>query len=264
MVPGAPVRRLALLVEYEGTGFGGSQYQKNTGTIQDALERALSSLTGEPIRVALAGRTDAGVHARGQVAAFSTRSRHSPDVFLRALNHHLPDQIAVRAVREVRPDFDPRRRASARWYRYTVYNGRQRPALFRRFVWQVAEPLDVEAMRTAAEALLGEHDFAAFTQPSLAGRQSTRRRVVRAEVSRRGRRLTLDVEANAFLRRQVRRIAAVLVEVGRGKLSPKEFEAVLREARPGAASRTAPARGLCLMKVRYEDGLFDDETNEDI
>src|SRR3989304_5271638 len=136
MVPGAPVRRLALLVEYEGTGFGGSQYQKKAGTIQAALERALSSLTGEPIRVALAGRTDAGVHARGQVAAFSTRSRHSPDVFLRALNHHLPDQIAVRAVREVRPDFDPRRRASARWYRYTVYNGRQRAAPLPRVGWQ--------------------------------------------------------------------------------------------------------------------------------
>jgi tRNA pseudouridine38-40 synthase len=214
--------------------------------------------------VALAGRTDAGVHARGQVAAFSTRSRHSPDVFLRALNHHLPDQIAVRAVREVRPDFDPRRRATARWYRYTVYNGRQRPALLRRFVWQVAEPLDVEAMRSAAKALLGEHDFAAFTQPSLAGRQSTRRRVVRAEVSRQGRCLALDVEANAFLRRQMRRLAAALVDVGRGRLSAKGFEAVLREARPGAASRTAPARGLCLMKVRYKDGLFDDETNEDI
>ena len=264
MVPGAPARRLALLVEYEGTGFGGSQYQKNTGTIQDALERALSSLTGEPIRVALAGRTDAGVHARGQVAAFSSGSRHSPEVFLRALNHHLPDQIAVRAVREVSPGFDPRRRATSRWYRYTVYNGRQRPALLRRFVWQVAEPLDERAMGTAAAALAGEHDFAAFTQPSLAGRQSTVRRVLRAEVSRRGRWLTMDVEANAFLRRQVRRLAAALVDVGRGKLSPEEFEAALREARPGACSRTAPARGLCLMKVRYEDGLFDDETNEDI
>jgi tRNA pseudouridine38-40 synthase len=214
--------------------------------------------------VALAGRTDAGVHARGQVAAFSSGSRHSPDVFLRALNHHLPPQIAVRAAREVRPHFDPRRRAIARWYRYTVYNGRQRPALLRRFVWQVAEPLDVEAMRSAAKALLGEHDFAAFTQPSLAGRQSTRRRVVRAEVSRQGRCLALDVEANAFLRRQMRRLAAALVDVGRGRLSAKGFEAVLREARPGAASRTAPARGLCLMKVRYKDGLFDDETNEDI
>ena len=264
MVPGAPVRRLALLLEYEGTGFGGSQYQLNTGTIQDALERALSSLTGEPIRVALAGRTDAGVHARGQVAAVSTRSRHSPEVFLRALNHHLPDRIAVRAVREVGADFDPRRRATSRWYRYTVYNGRQRPALRRRFVWHVAEPLDVRAMRTAAVALTGEHDFAAFTQPSLAGRQSTRRRVVRAEVSRRGCCLTLDVEANAFLRHQVRRIAGTLVEVGRGKLSAGEFKTMVREAKPGAASRTAPARGLCLMKVRYEDGLFDDETNEDI
>src|SRR3972149_8476585 len=123
----ASVRRLALLIEYEGAAYGGSQYQKNAPKIQDSLERALSSLTGEPIRVALAGRTDAGVHARGQVAAFSTRSRHSPDVFLRALNHHLPDQIAVRAVREVPADFGPRRRATARWYRYTGCNGRPRP-----------------------------------------------------------------------------------------------------------------------------------------
>src|SRR3972149_206843 len=123
----ASVRRLALLIEYEGAAYGGSQYQKNAPKIQDSLERALSSLTGEPIRVALAGRTDAGVHARGQVAAFSSRSRHSPDVFLRALNHHLPDQIAVRAVREVRPDFDPRRRATGRWYRYTLHRPRRAP-----------------------------------------------------------------------------------------------------------------------------------------
>src|SRR3990170_7735249 len=111
MVPGAPVRRLALLVEYEGTGFGGSQYQKNTGTIQDALERALSSLTGEPIRVALAGRTDAGVHARGQVASFVSASRHSTDTFVRGLNALLPLDIAVRAAAAVPARFDPRRQA---------------------------------------------------------------------------------------------------------------------------------------------------------
>src|SRR3989304_7040473 len=162
MVPGAPVRRLALLVEYEGTGFGGSQYQKNTGTIQDALESALSSLTGEPIRVALAGRTDAGVHPRGQGAAFTTTSRHAADVFARALNHHLPLRIAVRAAREVPLIFDPRRQAASRWYRYTIHNSRQRTALLRRFVWQVAEPLDAEAMRAAAAALVGEEEFGAF------------------------------------------------------------------------------------------------------
>ena len=166
-------------MEYEGTGYGGSQYQKNARTVQDALERGLRTLTGEPIRVALAGRTDAGVHAKGQVAAFAIRSRHGPDVFVRALNHHLPDQIAVRKAREVALTFDPRRHAVSRWYRYTVHNSRQRPALVRSFVWHVAEPLDEEAMGKAAASLVGERDFAAFTQPSLAGRRSTRRRMTR-------------------------------------------------------------------------------------
>ncbi len=260
----APLRRLALLLEYEGTGFGGSQYQKNTRTIQDALERALSSLTSEPIRAALAGRTDAGVHAKGQVAAFNTASRHRSDVLLRALNHHLPDQIAVRAAKEVAPTFGPRRQAVARWYRYAIHNGGHRPALQRRFVWHVAEPLDEGAMAEAAAYLVGEHDFAAFTQPSLAGKRSTCRRMTRAEVRRRGCCLLLELEANAFLPHQVRRIAGALVEVGRARLPPVAFKDLLSRAEPGAASFTAPARGLCLMKVRYEDGLFDDETDEDI
>ena len=264
MVRDSTVHRIALLLEYEGTGFAGSQYQKNARTIQDALERGLRTLTGEPIRVALAGRTDAGVHARGQVVAFATGSSHAPDVFVRALNHHLPDQIAVRKAREVALAFDPRRHAVSRWYRYTIHSSRQRPALARRFVWHVAEPLDSVAMGDAAASLVGERDFAAFTQPSVARRRSTRRWMKRAEVSSRGNRISLDVEANAFLPHQVRRIAGALMEVGRGRQSPREFEAMAREARPGSASFTAPARGLCLMKVRYEDGLFDDETDEDV
>jgi tRNA pseudouridine38-40 synthase len=264
MVRDASVRRLALLLEYEGTGFGGSQYQKNTRTVQDALERALSSLTGEPIRVALAGRTDAGVHAKGQVAAFTTGSRHPPGVFVRALNHSLPDEIAIRMAGETPRNFDPRRQAASRWYRYTIHNGRQRPVLARCLVWHVAQPLDADAMREAAAALVGEHDFAAFTQPSYASRQSTCRRTTRADVRRCGQRIVLDVEANAFLPHQIRRTVGSLVEVGRGKLSPSEFETLVRDASPGAASFTAPARGLCLMKVRYENGLFDEETHEDL
>ena len=262
MVRDASVRRLALLLEYEGTGYGGSQYQKNAETIQDVLERALRSLTGEPIRVALAGRTDAGVHARGQVATFTSGSRHGPDVFVRALNHHLPEQVAVRMVREVALTFDPRRQAVSRWYRYTIHNGRQRPALMRAVVWQVEERLDADAMAEAAATLVGEHDFAAFTKPSFAARRSTCRRMTRAEVKRCGRRIRVEVEANAFLPHQVRRIVGSLVEVGRGRLSAEEFRNLLGEAKPGVAGLAAPARGLCLMKVRYEDGLFDDEDDE--
>ncbi len=264
MVREPRIHRIALLLEYEGTGFAGSQYQKNARTMQEALERGLRTLTGESIRVALAGRTDAGVHARGQVAAFATGSPHGPEVFVRALNHHLPDQIAVRKASEVTLTFDPRRHAVSRWYRYTVHNSRQRPALARTLVWHVTEPLDWEAMGEAAASLVGEHDFAAFTQPSLAGRQSTSRRMTRAEVTRYGSRIWLDVEANAFLPHQVRRIVGALAEVGRGRQSPGDFEAMARSARPGAATYVAPARGLCLMKVRYEDGLFDNETNEDV
>jgi tRNA pseudouridine38-40 synthase len=258
------VRRFALLLEYEGTDFAGSQYQRNTGTIQEALERALSSLTSEPIRVAMAGRTDAGVHARGQVAAFSTASRHGPAVLVRAVNSHLPRSIAVRAAREVASTFDPRRQATGRWYRYTVHNSAQRPALLRRTVWQVSDPLDVEAMRRAASYLVGQHDVAAFTLPSVAARQGTVRRLTRVEASRSGSAVRLDVEGNAFLTRQVRRTTGALVEVGRGRLSVDGFAALVREAAPGSAGPTAPARGLCLMKVRYEDGLFDDETDDDI
>jgi tRNA pseudouridine38-40 synthase len=251
-------------VEYDGTAYGGSQQQKNAPTVQGFLEEALSSLTGEQIRVALAGRTDAGVHAIGQVAAFSTRSRHRPDVVVRACNARLPKDLAVQAAAEVAPGFNPRRDARSRWYRYTIWPRPERPALMRNRVWHVSGPLDLEAMRLASEALAGSHNFAAFTAPSEAARGSTQRVVTRATWTEAAGLLRFDVEANAFLRRMVRRLVAAIVEVGRGRRSLKEFQSVLYEARPGAATSTAPARGLCLMKVRYESGLFDDETLEDL
>jgi tRNA pseudouridine38-40 synthase len=259
-----PGRRLALLVEYEGTAFGGSQYQKNAPTVQGTLERALGSLTGEPIRVAMAGRTDAGVHARGQVAAFTTRSRHSAATVLRAANALLPDAVSIRAATEVELGFDPRRWATSRWYRYTLHLGPQRPALERRQVWHLGGPLDTRTMAQAAKQLVGRHDFAAFTAPSEAKRQVTERDCTIAQWRCCGATATFDIEANAFLPHMVRRIVGTLIEVGRGKLSVREFERLVNEAPPGEASRTAPPRGLCLMKVRYESGLFDDETDEDI
>lgn len=261
----AAERRLALLVEYEGTAYGGSQLQANTETVQGALERALSSLTGESIRLALAGRTDAGVHALGQVASFATRKRHSLDGLVRGTNSLLPGDISVRSAAEVSLDFDPRRHAASRWYRYTLYLGRGRPAVLRRFVWHVPAPgLDLDAMSEAAGHLNGRHDFAAFTQPSEARRRVTEREVLRGAFGRQSRMLCFDIEARAFLMQMVRRIMGALVEVGSGKRSPDDFETLVRDAPPGGAKLVAPARGLCLMKVRYENGLFDDETNEDI
>ncbi len=256
--------RIALLVEYQGTAYGGSQYQKNAPTVQGALERALGTLTGEPIRLAMAGRTDAGVHARGQVAAFPTESRRRTDVFVRGTNSQLPDDIAVRAAAEVPSEFDPRRHALSRLYRYTLHLGPERPVLDREVVWRVGPSLDFEAMEAAARCLEGCHDFAAFTPPSEASRRRTERSVFGVALLRRGRTASFDIEASGFLRNMVRRIMGTLVEVGRGKLHPDAFERLVREATPGDASYTAPARGLCLMKVRYESGLFDDETDEDL
>jgi tRNA pseudouridine38-40 synthase len=264
METGRPERRLALLLEYQGTAYGGSQYQENAPTVQGALERALSSLTSEPIRVAMAGRTDAGVHARGQVAAFSTHSRHAVATFVRGANALLPSDIAVRAAADVAPDFDPRRHAKSRWYRYEMLMSKERSALLRHLAWQIGQPLDVRAMVWAAESLTGTHDFAAFTPPSEAKRLVARRDVLCAGLKAEGRLLVFDIEANAFLLHMVRRIVGTLVEVGAVKMTPKEFAGLVETAPPGAAKWTAPARGLYLMKVRYESGLFDDDTNEDI
>jgi tRNA pseudouridine38-40 synthase len=255
----ASERRLALLVEYQGTAYGGSQYQKNAPTVQGALERALGSLTSEPIRVAMAGRTDAGVHARGQVASFKTRTRHSDAVIVRGANALLPADIAVKASAEVPLDFDPRRNAKSRLYRYTLDQSQQRPAIERAFTWHTGPGLDVRSMERAVKALRGRHDFAAFTAPS----EVTRRNVLSATFTERGKRLHFDIEANAFLPHMVRRIVGSLVEVGRGRMTVAEFKRLVTEAPPGEASRTAPARGLCLIKVRYESGLFDGNDEDD-
>lgn len=257
-------RRFALLVEYEGTRYGGSQYQKNAPTIQGELELALSKLTNEQIRVSMAGRTDAGVHARGQVASFRTSSRHRLRTVVRALNAHLPGDIVVRAARETASDFDPRRDAISRLYRYTFHLGEERPVLARRFAWHVGSRTDTDAMSRAARCLVGRHDFAGFTAPSIARHVSTEREMFRAEFLRSGAMAWLDVEANAFLQHMVRRIAGLLVQVGVGKRSEREFEILLRRAEPGAARQTAPPQGLRLIKVRYENRLFDDETDDDI
>jgi tRNA pseudouridine38-40 synthase len=241
-------RRIALVLEYDGSRYGGSQLQKRTSSIQGELEAAMEKLTGTRSRAAFAGRTDAGVHALGQVAAFSTESTLATEVFVRGLNAWLPEDIAVRQAVEASADFDPRRHASSRTYRYTIYNAPVRSPLRRRDAWHVVEPLDAAGMQRAARSLVGERDFAAFSRREGV---TTVRHVHRCEVVRDGALLTVEVEANAFLRQQMRRTVGALVQVGAGKLSVAGFRALLRSAEAATAGPVAPPHGLCLVRVDY-------------
>jgi tRNA pseudouridine38-40 synthase len=248
-------RRLALLVEYDGTGFAGSQLQSNARTVQGALEAAILKATESPARAAFAGRTDAGVHALGQVACFTTRSTLDAETMRRALNAWLPADVSVREVAEVAPDFDPRRDARQRRYRYLIENRDSRPALERERVWHVGGALDVDAMSAAAARLVGRHDFAAFASRLEDESASTVREIYCFCVVAGGKRVRLDVTANAFLPHQVRRMTGALVDVGRGRLTPEDY-AKLLDGPPGSAGPAAPAHGLYLRGVEYAESPF--------
>lgn len=245
--------RLALTTEYEGTRYHGFQYQVNAPTIQGELERAIEKLTGMRVRVKGAGRTDAGVHAKAQVVAFDTASAHSTETFLSALNHYLPADIAVRAAHIVADDFDPRRHALRRTYRYSILNSRTPSPLARRFTYHIRETLDVERMRSAAALFIGEHDFQRFAAPLQSGKTSSVRAVLNASVEHRGDVIALWVTGNAFLQHQVRRMAGALVDIGRGRLSMNELQAMIDDESTDKIAHSLPAHGLCLARVEYED-----------
>lgn len=249
----AEARRFAATVSYDGTAFAGSQRQPNARTVQQELERAARSLFGADVRMDLAGRTDAGVHAVGQVAAFTVATRLDAATVGKALNAYLPEDVAVRDVRQVPGAFDPRRDARRRWYRYTIENAPVRMPLLRRTAWHVEGVLDVTAMQRAADALPGRHDFRACSGPLEPGRSSVRT-VARASWARDGRLLTFDIEADAFLPKMVRRIVGALVRVGQGRDTVDSFVERLQAARAGGIGPTAPARGLCLQRVWYDEG----------
>ena len=261
----ARARRIALLLEYDGTAFSGSQYQENGRTVQGELEAAINNLTGERVRAAFAGRTDAGVHALGQVAAFDTARPLSAAEAIRGLNHFLPEDVVVRDAVEAAPDFDPRRHATGRRYRYLIAQRRERPALMRERVWQLSRALDIEAMGKAARMLEGAHDFAAFAGPYEGPTQRTLRR---CEISSESECLTLEIEAEAFLPHQVRRTVGALVEIGSGRMSEEALVRLLEEAKPATAGPPAPACGLYLVSVAYDGLRFEagetDRTDEHV
>jgi len=243
------------VIEYDGTDFAGSQYQPNLRTVQGVLEEALNRLTGERVRVRFAGRTDAGVHATGQVGAFCLprRSRGEglgwPEL-RRRLNAVLPADLVVRSLQPAPIGFDPRRHAQRRVYRYRIRMGGDRRPLDRHRTLEIGDLLDVKAMRSAAASLIGERDFAALGSDP---RGRTVRRLTEVSVTRRGSSLEIRVTANAFLRRMVRSLVAVLLEVGRGRLAPGEVAGLLSAGERALHGRAAPARGLTLERVVYSN-----------
>ncbi len=246
--------RWALIIEYDGTDFNGSQSQLNARTVQDVIESAAATIFGEGLdRIRLASRTDAGVHAEGQVATLDVATAMSAHEFRDALNGNLPPDVAVLSVCRARHDFDPRRDAIAREYRYTINDNKARSSLRRRYEYHVGRRLDVEAMARVAELFLGVHDFASFAA-STTDAGSTIREVTNSSVQRSEDGLVMfDVRANAFVRQQIRRMVAALIAVGVGNRSIAWVKESLGSPVRGAASQAAPARGLTLRRVIYPE-----------
>lgn len=254
--------RLALVVEYDSRRYAGSQRQKDQPTIQSELESALEKLTGERLRVALASRTDAGVHARGQVASFKTASGLPLKAFVHGLNHHLPADIAVRSARFTNDNFDPRRQALRREYQYCILTSATRSPLWNGRAYRLPGELDVDAMNRAAGLLVGEHDLASFASALEVGK-ATVCRVYRAGVRREGEMVIFTMLARSFLPHQVRNTVGSLIRVGQGRLSLLEFESIMRARKPGLAGPSAPAYGLYLNRVDYAIS-FEEDDNENL
>jgi tRNA pseudouridine38-40 synthase len=250
-------RAVILVLEYDGTNYHGSQYQVNAPTIQGEMEQALQALTNKKTRVKMASRTDAGVHASGQVACFVTDSALPLHVFIDGLNHFLPRDIAVREAFPADGFFDVRRRAVSREYEYHILNSPTRSPLRQGYSCRFDGTLDATAMDRACRALVGRHDFASFVASAGTARaRRTVREVYKAEISRKGDVVVLGMTATSFLPHQVRNTAGALIRVGQGKLTIDEFYGIVAAATPGLAGPMAPAAGLCLVKVNYP-GPFD-------
>jgi len=254
------LRTLKITLAYDGTRFVGWQRQAEGESIQGLLESALARLEGAPVTVNGAGRTDAGVHALGQVASATVSFSHDPATVFRSLNAQLPADVRVLAVDEAAPGFHARFSARRKTYRYQITQGPTASPFERRFAWHVPEPLDIAAMDTAAAALVGTHDFAAFQSTGSPG-ATTVRTIVRAGWRRQATGvagvgteclLVYEVAGDGFLRHMVRTVVGTLVEVGRGWRTASSVAELLEDGTRGAAGPTAPAHGLFLVQVEYD------------
>lgn len=239
-----------IVVEYDGTCYHGWQRQKNAISIQEVLETAISSITGEKTNLIGSGRTDAGVHALNQVANFKTDTRIPIDKLPYAINSKLPEDIIVKHAELVPEDFHSRFCAKSKIYTYTIYNAKFPSPLFRKYSYFFPRPLDVKAMQQASKVFTGTHDFRAF-MASGSPVKSTVRHIDRLEVSQTGDVIKIEFEANGFLYNMVRIIAGTLLDVGLKKINLKQLELILKSKDRTQAGKTLPPQGLCLVNVIY-------------
>ena len=242
--------RIALGIEYDGTDFLGWQRLSHGRSVQGVVESALAFVAAHPVEVVCAGRTDAGVHARCQVVHFDSESDRSERAWTLGTNSRLPPDVAVLWSREVAPEFHARYGARARRYRYTILNRPIRPAFAARYLSWERVPLDVDAMREAAQALIGEHDFSAFRTVACQARTASRN-VHEIAIARDGEEVSIEIQANAFLHHMVRNIVGSLLPIGRGEASPAWLAELLEGRDRAKAGPTAPAEGLTFLAPRY-------------
>jgi len=253
------MRNLKAVLRYDGTDFAGWQVQPGLPTIQGALMEALERITGETTKVVGAGRTDAGVHALGQVANFKTSSNIAPRNLRRAVNSMLAPRIRIDDIEEVPEEFDARKHARSKWYRYSILLAEFPDPLLCRYSWQIRAKLDMERMQAAAQCLVGKHDFTSF-QGSAGKNRSPIRTVYSLDISavpapyptdQTNSLLAIDICADGFVYKMVRNIVGTLVEVGKGKIQPQHMPSILDARDRDEAGPAAPAQGLCLISVQY-------------
>lgn len=247
--------RVRLLVHYEGTRYHGWQIQPDQTTVQETIEQAYYNMTGFRARIMASGRTDSGVHAAGQVVCLNNPSRHDPEALLRGLNAWLPDDIVILAANAVSNDFNPRKHAVGKHYRYNIHNHPVRPVFERAFRWHVRRSLDHASMNQAVAHLIGEQDFSAF-RASGCEAKSPIRRVDFAFWTLKHPLLRLDIFGNGFLKQMVRNIVGTCVEAGYGRIPPQQIKSILKGKDRRLAGPTSPARGLCLLRVYYAESEY--------
>ena len=244
-------KNFKIIIEYDGTRYHGWQRQKEDATIQGEIEKALHIMTTKRVVLNGSGRTDAGVHARGQAANFRCDTDLEPRIFLKGLNSLLSEDIVIRDCRQVDDTFHARYNVKSKIYHYKICNHPVPSAFKRLYVWSIRKQLNTMDMRSAISDIIGTHDFKAFEGVG-SPRTHTTRHVMAADlIESDSRLLTFRIEADGFLRFMVRNIVGTLVEVGLGKTSPAEFKQILKSRDRTMAGATAPARGLCLMEVKY-------------
>ena len=245
------MRNIRLLIEYDGTNYAGWQWQKNDKTIQETLSKAVEQVVQEVVKIFGAGRTDAGVHALGQVANFNTKSNIPSERLIRAINFYLPHDITIKDAADVPETFHAQYCAVSKVYQYTLFNDWIRTSLCRNFCYVCGFQLNVDKMLDAAQYLIGTHDFTSFTTKALQEKNRIRT-VKRLEIKKEGKYIYFTVEADGFLYNMVRSIVGTLIEVGRGKTAVANVKVILDAKNRDLAGPTAPAKGLCLTEIKYK------------